>query len=78
MSEEGPSGRVNQRGRPMVLLPRVNAQNTKTQIRMSSVVHDVLLHLSSQECMWFGGWGAARVLSPWCSVRVQNHKNGKE
>jgi len=32
MSGEGPSGRVNQRGRPRVLLPlpRVNAQNTKS------------------------------------------------
>jgi hypothetical protein len=47
MSEEGPSGHLNQRGRPMVLLPRVNAQNTKSgqeQHRlMGSVVHDVLL-----------------------------------
>ena len=54
MSEEGPhQGRVNQRGRPM--LPRVNAQNTKSgqeQHRlMGSVVHDVLLYLCCQECM---------------------------
>ena len=59
MSEEGPSGRLNQRGRPMVLLPRVNAQNTKSgqeQHRlMGSVVHDVFLHLCCQECMWLGG-----------------------
>ena len=60
MSEEGPSGHVNQRGRPMVLLPRVNAQEHQkwsraTQIEMGSVVHDVLLHLCCQECMWFGG-----------------------
>jgi hypothetical protein len=52
MSEEGPyQGRVNQRRRPMVLLPRVNAQNTKSgqeQHRMmGSVVHDVLLYLST-------------------------------
>ena len=43
----------------MVLLPRVNAQNTKSgqeQHRlMGSVVHDVLLHLCCQECMWLGG-----------------------
>ena len=43
----------------MVLLPRVNAQNTKSgqeQHRlMGSVVHDVFLHLCCQECMWLGG-----------------------
>ena len=26
----------------------------------------------------FGMRGGTGVLSPWCSVRVQNHKNGKE
>jgi hypothetical protein len=31
MSEEGPSGRLNQRGRPMVLLPRVNASCTEDE-----------------------------------------------